>query len=575
MAAMPYLSVVVAPGGAESEAFSGRWKKQAERFGLSSELILLRADDSRSRNAGIRAAGGEFVLTTTAGTVFSDGLIEFLASQRLQPDRMYRADRYDPSRVWAREGVFPLTAEGLRANPADDIASAGSGIHFGSGWFPAAPMAGRTGRFLAGDAEVVLPRMPGPWAAMDMEVEPGPGVRPPALLQAIDADGAVAAEWTVERRTAVRFWVPPAAQGGAQRFRLRAPDGGRGTPFDLHIYDFRCLLADWTAPRQPVVPPPFKELARDKRPTLRRLARTPWLLPRALKLLGGVGTDVFGPGIEYWGEGWSYRERDAGETYRWAAQDAELVVRPGPQRGHLAMLAEPGPGVGGANCVLRVRLPDGTVLGRAELRGASLAIVPLPKFAEPVARLFVGPESGAKAVAADPRILGFRVFACACQAAAGAAGRDNMAPAGHWISVTRGVEPVTVDWTGKLRGSEDLIEGMGRPEDLHLHACGDFILMARSRWLDLRGFPELDLPNADPEALLCIAAHHAGVREEVLPHRVGGVSEPRASASGPSGVAEPRASASGPGGNLLWIATQMRRLRAPAIFNLDDWGVER
>ncbi|HMD71599.1 MAG TPA: hypothetical protein VKF41_09670 [Bryobacteraceae bacterium] len=557
---MPYLSVVVSPGGAETEVFRERWRAQAERHGLSSEVIPAGGAGSRSRNADIRSASGEYLLATTADTVFPDELIEFLASQRLQANRMYRADRYDTSRVWAREGVFPLTPEGLRANAAEDMAPAGSGIHFGSGWFPASRLAGRTGRFLGGDAEVVLARMPQPWAAMDMEVEPGPGVRPPARLQVIDGDEAVAAEWRLERRMAVRFWVPPAAGGGAQRFRLRAPDGGRPTPLDLHIFNFRCLLAGWTAPRPLVLQPPLKELVRDKRPTLRRLAATPWLLPRAMKLLGAVGTDVFGTGIEYWGEGWWYREQAAGETFRWAAEDAELVVRPGAESGNLAMLAEPGPGVGGGSCVLRVRLPDGTVLGRAEVQGTSVVNIRLPKFAEPVARLFVGPEGGAKAVAGDARVLGFRVFACTCEAAAGAGPPETVAQPGGWISVTRGVEPVTVDWTEKLLGCQDLIEGMGKPDDLHLHGCGNFTLMARSHWLDLRGFPELDLPAADSDALLCLAAHHAGVREEVLPYRVGGAaSEP------------PR----DPGANLLWIGTQMRRLGAPAIFNLDDWGAER
>src|SRR5271157_2951448 len=207
--AMPYLSVVVSPGGAETEVFRERWRAQAERHGLSSEVIPAGGAGSRSRNADIRSASGEYLLATTADTVFPDELIEFLASQRLQANRMYRADRYDTSRVWAREGVFPLTPEGLRANAAEDMAPAGSGIHFGSGWFPASRLAGQMGRFLASDAEVVLARMPQPWAAMDMEVEPGPGVRPPAVLQVIDRDGAVAAEWNVERRMAVRFWVPP------------------------------------------------------------------------------------------------------------------------------------------------------------------------------------------------------------------------------------------------------------------------------------------------------------------------------------------------------------------------------
>ena len=560
MAAMPYLSVVVAPGGAQTDAFLDRWSEQAVKFGLDSELILVDAGDSRSRNGGIRMASGEFVLCTTADTFFPDELIEFLASQPLEENRMYRADRHAGSKLWAREGVFPLTADGLRDNPPGGIAPAASAIHFEAGWFPPEPLAGRVGRFLAGEAEVVLPRMPQPWAAMDMELEPGPGVRPPALLQVIDSEGQVAVEWNVERRMEVRFWVPPPAGGGPQKFRLRVPDGGRPTPLDLHIFDFRCLMADWAAPRTLAAPTPLSAMLRERRPALRRFLRSPAALPRVARLLGSVGTDVFGPGIDYWGEGWSYREEGAGETFRWAGDDAELVVRPGAAAGNLVLLAEPGPGVGGRQCTLRVRLPDGTVLGRAELRGAAYVSIPLPQFAEPVARLFVGPEGGAPAGSADERTLGFRVFACACEAAPAAARRERLAPAGHWTAVTRSTGPATVDWAEKLRGFEDQIDRMGKPEDLHLNACGGFTLMARSHWLDLRGFPELDLPAPDLEALLCLAAHHAGVREEVLPHGVGGE------------AGEP---ASGTPENLLWIATQMRRLRAPVIFNLDNWGVER
>ncbi len=557
MATMPYLSVVAVAEGSEAPGFAERWTEQAGRHGLSSEVIQVAAD-SRSRNSGIRRARGEFVLATTADTVFSEELIGFLASRRLQKNRLYRADRYDASRVWAREGVFPLTGEGLRANSAEDITAAGSGIHFGPGWFPAARLAGRMGRFLGNDAEVALPGMPRRWAAMDLEVEPGPGVgRPPATLQAIDSRGRVAAEWEIARRTALRIWIPPAEDGGMQRFRLRAPRGGLATPLDLHIFNLRCLLADWAAQGPPAGTPSLKELVDEKRPTLRRfLASRAWRAPWVLGLLGSVGTDVFGPGIEYWGEGWSYREEGGGETFRWAAQDAELVVRLEGESGNLAMLVEPGPGVG-RRIVLRVRLPDGTVLGRAEVRGASYVRIPLPKFGEPIVRLFVGPEGGASVVEGDSRVLGFRVFACACQAVKSARRRKTMPPPGHWIWVTRGTEPVTVDWTGKLRDCQGQIAEMGKPEDLHLQACANFTLMARDHWLDLRGFPELDLPPAELEALLCMAAHQAGIREEVLPYSVGG------------GEGQARTAT---GDDALWIGTQMRRLHAPAIFNLDDWG---
>jgi hypothetical protein len=565
MATMPYLSVVAVAEGSEIQTFIERWNEQAGRHGLSSEVIPAAAD-SRSRNAAIRSAQGEFVLATTAGTVFSDELMGFLASRKLQRNRMYRADRYDAARVWAREGVFPITPEGLRANAPDDIAAADCGIHFQAGWFPATQLAGRTGRFLGDGAEVVLPVMPRPWAAMDLEVEPGPGIgHPPATLQIVDCNGRVAAEWEVARRMAVRFWIPPAEDGGTQRFRLRTPEGGLPTPLDLHIFNFRCLLADWAPQRPPAAAVPLKKLVDEKRPTLRRCLaaqpwRAPWLFRRMVRLLGSIGSDVFGPGVEYWGEGWSYREQGGGETFRWAAEDAELVVRTDAESGNLAMVVEPGPGVGGRSFALRARLPDGTVLGRAEVRGASYVNIPLPRFREPVVRLFVGPEGGASAVEGDSRILAFRVFACACEPAKFAGRRKRMAAAGRWISVVRGAAPVIVDWVERLRDCQGQIAQMGKPDDLHLHACANFTLMARDHWLDLRGYPELDLPPEDLDALLCIAAHHAGVREEVLPYRVGG------------GEGEARI---GVGESVLWIATQMRRLHAPAIFNLEDWGSAR
>jgi len=48
-----------------------------------------------AKNVAIRRAKGEFVLATNIDIIFSNELVAFLAGQKLDPQRMYRVDRYD------------------------------------------------------------------------------------------------------------------------------------------------------------------------------------------------------------------------------------------------------------------------------------------------------------------------------------------------------------------------------------------------------------------------------------------------------------------------------------------------
>ena len=48
-----------------------------------------------AKNVGIRRAQGRFILATNVDLLFSDELIRFLASRSLEPQFMYRIDRYD------------------------------------------------------------------------------------------------------------------------------------------------------------------------------------------------------------------------------------------------------------------------------------------------------------------------------------------------------------------------------------------------------------------------------------------------------------------------------------------------
>ena len=55
------------------------------------------------------------------------------------------------------------------------------------------------------------------------------------------------------------------------------------------------------------------------------------------------------------------------------------------------------------------------------------------------------------------------------------------------------------------------------PAPLHTNACGDFTLMARERWLELRGYPEFETYSMHLDSVGLYAAAAAGLKEIVLP----------------------------------------------------------
>src|ERR1035437_5979878 len=343
---VPYLSVVVTArnddhGGnllGRMQLFVDAWINQAKRHNLSSELIVVEWNPPAGRdrlaqalrwpgdtgpcevriievppevhgryrhaealplyqmiakNVGIRRARGEFILATNIDILFSDELVRFLASRRLEKGRMYRTDRYDVAsdipvdgtldeqlaycrshaiRIFAREGIYPLTGEGFRRNAEQDIARPESGVHFGRGWFPVEWRDSREPyRWIENDAEVLL-QIPAAGPALLLDVEPGPGVGlPPQTLQVFDANGSMVAEWRVSQRTRLQLWLPPAADNSVQSFRLHVPDGGRPVVGDPRILNFRVFRCDWAGQMPRLAPMPLAALVRQARPTLARL----------------------------------------------------------------------------------------------------------------------------------------------------------------------------------------------------------------------------------------------------------------------------------------------------------------
>ena len=116
---------------------------------------------------------------------------------------------------------------------------------------------------------------------------------------------------------------------------------------------------------------------------------------------------------------------------------------------------------------------------------------------------------------------------------------------------------------------------------LHTNGCGDFTLLSREKWAELRGYPEFEMFSFHLDSILCYAAHYGGAAEAVLaePMRIYHVEHSTGSGWTPEGHRQlfRRLVAQGiPRITDLTVVDwgmQMQELRAPMVFNREDWGL--
>jgi hypothetical protein len=118
-----------------------------------------------------------------------------------------------------------------------------------------------------------------------------------------------------------------------------------------------------------------------------------------------------------------------------------------------------------------------------------------------------------------------------------------------------------------------------RPENLHVNGCGDFQLMAREHWDELRGYPEFETFSMNIDGLFGYIADAAGITEEVfampiyhLEHEVGSGWSPEGEALLRRRIAERGITWVDAATVYVWAA-YMRWLQRPMIFNGSDWGL--
>jgi len=584
------------------------------------------------KNVAMRRSRGRFILATNIDIIFSDELVRFIAQEQLQPGRMYRMDRLDVMadvpvdgslaeqldycashiiRACTREGYFQLTPEGLRKLLPNDIAAPDSGIYFGDGWSTLEQYSpDEKFRWVDNDAQVVVDLPSDPAPPLIVELEPGPGVsRQPFILQVRDAANLVLAETLVAQRTRLELQLP----GGSRRveFRFHVPMGGAPKADDPRIMNFRVFSCSWAeAPAQRTEMPaaPYNLTARplELSPLNRalRFYRDAGGLVQALgkamlyrsrsKLFvkkSAFGHEVFDNvhGVAP-GAGWNDLEHFAGETFRWSdgARSELIVSAPDDGVAHLGIQIEPGPGVGSAAFELQVHDEAGELVARTVVERLRYIELAVPcQAGRPRVYALSAAGGGRPCPNGDPRTLNFRVYWCGLTGTSQAPIAPLATPPAPKIPEVRrpwGVRAVRSG--GNVVGAPSIDHSQLRTtasnvKFLHTNTCGDFTLMAREHWFNLRGYPEFDLFSFHIDSVLCYAAHHAGFREVMLTHPMrcyhiehglgsGWTPEGQAKlferirARGLSWVDYPEV--------VLWI-DQMRRFNSPMIFNLEHWGL--
>ncbi|HEY5258354.1 MAG TPA: hypothetical protein VIJ12_08220 [Candidatus Baltobacteraceae bacterium] len=249
---------------------------------------------------------------------------------------------------------------------AQDIVSEATEIALGRGWYRPEVFAGTLFRWVNNEAQIDVATAHPVRYKLVLSLEPGPGVGLKPFDLDVLVDGSLLTTLKVRGKESLTVELPPSAPR-VHRVTLRANGGGKTTPNDARIMNFRVF--DIAVQRG----------ARDVLPAHHRI-----------------------------GSGWYPLESAAGKSFRWVNNDAEISVSNPAGTERLTFDVEPGPGMAYKPFKLQVRGEDGKAISEIDVKGLHSVDVPLPKGDLVVVKLHV--DSQGTKIASDPRILNFRVL---------------------------------------------------------------------------------------------------------------------------------------------------------------------
>lgn len=442
-----------------------------------------------------------------------------LASLQLRQDEGGVSFSAEPFRGLLRRGRQPPTD--------DEILDSHVRVMWGGGWHGAERAAGETFRWSSHESALVVFSPGNTTAALSLTVEGGPAIGfQPFDLEVRDQWGSMLATVPVRGRTEVE--VPAPRTAGAFVISLHARGGGppKKAPGDSRVLVFRVFRVRWTVPIEDPssFPAPFE--------------------------VGFSGSGIWCTG------GWTESVDSSGSRSLGLHREAELLVRIPEGSPRTLMLAlESGPAARGAPVDVTVQDPRDRVLYRGTVRGIQTVHIP-------------------------DALSGGNFYVLRLRRAGGRDDQHSDQPSILLSKVT-----CTGESSGELlQTSVEPVMGIkseAAPVHLHTNGCGDFTLLAREHWFDLRGYPEFDLFSMNIDSVFCWTAHHGGAREEILadPMRIYHIEHGSGSGWTPEGQEKlfQRIAAKG----LSWLDYQevlhwariMSRFDAPMIFNHEDWGM--
>jgi hypothetical protein len=569
--ARPYISVVVAArndghGGnmlERTQAFLDAWLGQSKRHNLPSEIIVVDWNPPEDRprlrealrwpasggpcevrfvgvpaevhrqfknakdivlhqmiakNVGIRRARGEFVLATNPGIVLSSELMRLLAERRLEQRTIYRIDRHDVS----SDIPGGATADQLLAFCESHVLR----VFTAEGAFPLDPDGLRALEeqdIVGGDAGI---RFGAGWYPVE-----GGGVRAFRWM-AKEAEIVIHRPAGAGPRLIMDVETGPSAGTGRLVLEVLDPRGSLLTSADVCG---RCQLS-LHIPHQ-VSMAAFRF----------RIQGGGVPLQRDLRIL-----DLRFFGLQWQGGTPSTESSDAPVAD--STGETNIQVRSiDPREIQLALNA----GAGSSLETLEVNLTDSE--GNALFRLAADRI----RLSQTSAYLLT-------------LNLGFKFSGAGSLEAPKVAEEQDPA----WLLEVWESRPGE-DWESSFVSPSPFAPQMRNAAYLHTTRCGDFTLLSRDDWFALRGYPEFPIWPAHLGALLCYAAHHAGIREVTLcePMRIFRIEDASGDSWTRAGEKQRTARMEAKGVNALqqaevvrWI-DRMRRFNAPAIFSQCNWGL--
>jgi hypothetical protein len=663
----PYLSVVVTTrnddhGGdplKRLQAFINTFHQQTRRTGLSAELIVVEWNPPSDRprihqlvnvpkgcgfrirfievpsvlhdaipfgnvlplfqmigkNVGIRRASGRFVLSTNIDIIFSNELVEYLASEQLAPGFHYRIDRHDIEpdfpvtgqldeqiaycqthqlRLHTRSGTHTVARDGTITTLRPDIAeppviTLGRGWHVREGNASAAVY-----RWVMKEATLFVDRSTMPefarQAALAIDIEPNPYQPESSVeIEVLEGERRLTA-WRLSRRLTLWIPLPDDVVRNEITLRMNASSGGRDS---LPLFERREHLY-YRVNHMRVTREARHEYKSER---WRPATNSPHLSVDSTANGVSVVTD---PGRYSYAARYGPFQSDRAATYDFmleyacaegqfsllAMDDEQQRWLPGRtndiEDGYVSRrgLSVDVPAGSTFSLYISNHRPDGDGVSRFVL-GRLTGSVPATDLLRPATNV-AGTQPGSarpfKSLLAGP----FRRLRARASTVVREQARERY-------------EAPLVDNSARVRDLEDRVRAlqpleelaplhrflrMNRPAEVHQNASGDFQLLAREHWFELRGFAEFAMYSMNIDGLFESVAHAAGLQEIALemPLCIYHLEHEKGSGWSPEGEAllKQRIADSG----ITWLeantvhiwSAYMHWLRRPMVFNGSDWG---